>query len=626
MMKNRMLVSILVSISILTHIFAVMDFSIHEKADVTFTTNGAHSVSTRGNSVIVDDDGGQHYTSIQAAIDVANPGDTIYVYNGTYIENLFINKTLNIMGNGSSSTIIDGCGSGVPEYTFTNCGQTGRTGPSQVRINSAYNDTSLEGRVTLNGSNQSWKVPLTGKYRIEVWGASGGNQPQGYGVGSGARMRGDFNLTAGDVLNILVGQMGGDNAVNDGGCGGGGGTYVIKGNSTPLIIAGGGGGEGGDSAGKAASTSTSGTRGVNGNYAGGANGYGGGGSGNYQGGGGYLGDGNGSYPGRAYVNGGNGSDYTIDGGFGGGGGATGGGNDYGGGGGGYSGGAGDPEGGGGGGSYNAGTNQSNSAGANIGHGKVFIKLFTGNIGIYNFSNCGQTGRTGPTQTQVNLAYSFDELDGKVTSNNGIQRWTVPRSGTYAIGAYGGGGGSATNYNPVYPGRGARLWGEFIFNKGDKLDILVGQKGSDGSLGGGGGGASYVVYSNDNTPIIVAGGGAGALYGNNNRPYTDGTTSTASKNNAQVIDSGCGGGGGGLTTHGTGSYGGNWYGYSYISGGTGGNRYNSNTGYGGFGGGGGSRWHHTVSGCGGGYGRSRGGRSYGGGGGSYNSGKNQSNSP
>ena len=46
-----------------------------------------------------------------------------------------------------------------------------------------------------------------------------------------------FNLSQGDVIQILVGQEGGKrhNGVGRGG-GGGGGTFVVKGSNTSLII------------------------------------------------------------------------------------------------------------------------------------------------------------------------------------------------------------------------------------------------------------------------------------------------------------------------------------------------------------------------------------------------------
>ena len=61
-------------------------------------------------TIIVDDDGGGDYTSIQAAVDNASEGDVILVWDGIYFENITINKTLEIRGNHSSATILNGIG------------------------------------------------------------------------------------------------------------------------------------------------------------------------------------------------------------------------------------------------------------------------------------------------------------------------------------------------------------------------------------------------------------------------------------------------------------------------------------------------------------------------------------
>ncbi|MDI6916343.1 MAG: NosD domain-containing protein, partial [Thermoplasmatales archaeon] len=53
-----------------------------------------------------------YYTTIQKAIDDADSGDTIYVYNGTYYENIIIYKTLTLIGEDRNTTIIDGSGTG----------------------------------------------------------------------------------------------------------------------------------------------------------------------------------------------------------------------------------------------------------------------------------------------------------------------------------------------------------------------------------------------------------------------------------------------------------------------------------------------------------------------------------
>lgn len=50
----------------------------------------------------------EDYITIQDAIDNANSGDLIFVHNGTYIENLIINKSIKLHGSSKYNTIIDG--------------------------------------------------------------------------------------------------------------------------------------------------------------------------------------------------------------------------------------------------------------------------------------------------------------------------------------------------------------------------------------------------------------------------------------------------------------------------------------------------------------------------------------
>jgi nitrous oxidase accessory protein len=55
-------------------------------------------------TVVVPD----QYPTIQAAINAGGSGDIVYVKNGTYIENVVINKTLSLVGENKGNTTIDG--------------------------------------------------------------------------------------------------------------------------------------------------------------------------------------------------------------------------------------------------------------------------------------------------------------------------------------------------------------------------------------------------------------------------------------------------------------------------------------------------------------------------------------
>ena len=57
--------------------------------------------------------------NIQDAIDAASDGDTILVYPGTYTENVYVWKPLNIMSKEIHAAIVDGRGGGWGSNTFT---------------------------------------------------------------------------------------------------------------------------------------------------------------------------------------------------------------------------------------------------------------------------------------------------------------------------------------------------------------------------------------------------------------------------------------------------------------------------------------------------------------------------
>ncbi|MEZ7900945.1 MAG: hypothetical protein QMC34_03465, partial [Flavobacteriales bacterium] len=304
------------------------------------------------------------------------------------------------------SAILLGCLSVKSQttYTFTNCNQTGAQGPTQVQVDAAYSATNLNGMVTINTQGiQEWVVPVTGNYSIDVFGAQGGTGGGNAG-GLGANMTGEFALTAGQVIQIIAGQIGVLNAgsgSNDSGPGGGGSFVVDLATGNPIIIAGAGGGGGRLSPGSDGVTTETGTDGNGTNPGlGGLNGGGGGSGRDGLAGNGMTPGGNGSscsygaggagffsrggyncsgsaplIAGFEFASGAMGGTGDVarggtDGGFGGGAGsghrASGGG--------GYSGGGGNgsSEGGGAGGSFNSGTNQTNTAGVNSGNGLVTI--------------------------------------------------------------------------------------------------------------------------------------------------------------------------------------------------------------------------------------------------------------
>ena len=228
----------------------------------------------------------------------------------------------NTYGNSISSVSSSGVNTVLYNFTgtltFTPGGATGANGPTLSQCKTAYssfgswiNNTSYY-NITTQGIQQ-WTVPATRNYTIVC--ASPGYS--GYASQPGITSKGviytaTFSLTLGQVINIIVGQLGVSDNLTFPCYGGAGGTFVLTSTNTPLIVAGGAGGASWNySAGRDGNPSTSGTAGDSApsyNGAGGTSVYAGG-SGGTSGGAGNQGTGS-FDSGTSYPGGGGGSGIT----------------------------------------------------------------------------------------------------------------------------------------------------------------------------------------------------------------------------------------------------------------------------------------------------------------------------
>jgi hypothetical protein len=253
-------------------------------------------------------------------------------------------------------------------------------------------------------------------------------------------------------------------------------------------------------------------------------------------------------------------------------------------------------------------------------------------GPRTFTNCGQTGHLGPSQSQCDTAYRSTSLeDDELIVTFGIQEWVVPLTGRYRVSAYGAQGISADLH--YLGGKGAEISGVFELEDGDRLYIAVGQEGIEASCNGGGGGGTWVMDS-EFRPMIVAGGGGGsrsivfspgcggriselAGVGSGGRSTSDCAEKTSGLRSGGIVSQhNFGSAGGGIGSNGAGDLSSDNGGKSWANGLVGGGS-TSYPAYGGFGGGGSGA---GACGGGGGGGYSGGDGGYlGGGGGSYNAG-------
>jgi parallel beta-helix repeat protein len=82
------------------------------------SVSGIQLEGTEHQKWIVDSEGTTGFSTIQEAINAAHKGDTVLVQNGTYHENVVINKSISLIGESPTNTTVDG-GSAGPTLLIT---------------------------------------------------------------------------------------------------------------------------------------------------------------------------------------------------------------------------------------------------------------------------------------------------------------------------------------------------------------------------------------------------------------------------------------------------------------------------------------------------------------------------
>lgn len=113
----------------------------------------------------------------------------------------------NMPGGGGAGGGGSGYIGGVQNGSMQNGINTGNgkakiTGPTGITYDFGY-----------TGAGQTFIAPIAGTYTFEVWGAEGGNSTHGIRGGYGGYAKGNYTLTAGQLIYVFVGAMGKNESV-----------------------------------------------------------------------------------------------------------------------------------------------------------------------------------------------------------------------------------------------------------------------------------------------------------------------------------------------------------------------------------------------------------------------------
>ena len=176
------------------------------------TSAGLHSIVTQeDNTIYVDDDNisgpwdgtlEHPYNSVQDGIDNASAGDTVFVFNGRYIEQIEIYKSVNLVGESNEDTMIDGDEKGdvvcitvdsvnISGFTITNSGNHWTNACIRLNSNNSVifenvvsnnNETAIELRGSSNNTILNNSIALNSHTGISLYDTSNDNEILGNNI------------------------------------------------------------------------------------------------------------------------------------------------------------------------------------------------------------------------------------------------------------------------------------------------------------------------------------------------------------------------------------------------------------------------------------------------------------
>ena len=116
----------------------------------TFNIENKSYPFNNGNWLYVGGSGGGNYSKIQDAINDSVDGDFIYVYQGTYYENIVIDKSISLIGENKNTTTIDANFKGNGITIFAN-----QVNINEFTIKNGYTNITISKGISISSHNNN---------------------------------------------------------------------------------------------------------------------------------------------------------------------------------------------------------------------------------------------------------------------------------------------------------------------------------------------------------------------------------------------------------------------------------------------------------------------------------------
>ena len=169
-------------------------------------TSNKVSAGAGGSSFISGHPGCDAITESSTSSNIVHTGSPNHYSNKVFVDTVMIDGSSSMPTYDGTSTMVGNVGNGHAKIFFATDYSQGSKKSDNYKVDSEFKEFNY------TGNEQTYVVPETGNYKVQVWGAQGGNTTYAHyrdTGGYGGYSEGVIHLNKGDTLYVYVGGKGG---------------------------------------------------------------------------------------------------------------------------------------------------------------------------------------------------------------------------------------------------------------------------------------------------------------------------------------------------------------------------------------------------------------------------------